>query len=155
MTIIGGTKINKQRTNLIPSAATVTLPTSEYYALIKLADNLLREEAIQLAGVEVVLNDGIVSIKHNDVKPYIESLTDHVAELLSQNDDAMESLVNAGNFRYTAYNSWLSNYSWDGVDLKENYPAFAKAWDAAEARIQERELREEDLVDVEPTETGD
>lgn len=147
--------MNKQRTNLIPSAATVTLPASEYYALIKLADNLLREEAIQLEGLAVSIENGAVSIKHSEVKAYAEAITDRVAELLSQNDDAMEALVSKGDFRYTAYNNCLSSYSWDGVDLKENYPAFAKAWDAAEARLQERVLREEDLVDVEPAETGD
>lgn len=147
--------MNKQRTNLIPSAATVTLPASEYYALIKLADNLLREEAIQLEGLAVSIENGAVNIKHSEVKAYTEAITDRVAELLSQNDDAMEALVSKGDFRYTAYNNWLSSYFWDGVDLKENYPAFAKAWDAAEARLQARVMKEEDLIDVEPTEAGD
>lgn len=145
--------MNKQKTNLIPSAATVTLPASEYYVLIKLADNFLREASLQLEGLAVSVENGNVAIKHSEVKAYTESITDRVAELLSQNDDAMEALVNAGNYHYTAYQSWLGSYSWDGVDLKENYPAFAKAWDAAEARIQERAMKEEDLIDVEPTET--
>lgn len=125
-------KTRTNKPNLIPAAATVTLPASDYYALIKLADDLIKDRNTQLDAVEVVKGDGRVTITHAEEKPYTLALAEHVSELLAKDDDAMDILFASDQHCYTAYNSWLDNYSWN-VDLLK-FNNFAAAWERAEER---------------------
>lgn len=133
-------KTTKQ--NLIPTAATVTLPAGEYFALIKLANDLIADCDQQLDDIKVDVKDDKVVINHSEIKPYAKVMTDRVAELLASNDTAMERLVESGAYKYSAGNSWLDNYSWSGTDLRENYPEFAKAWQAATIRVNNKAAKE-------------
>jgi len=118
--------------NLIPSAATVTLPASDYYALIKLANDLIKERDIQFDAIKVVKEGGRVTITHAEERPYTLALAEHISELLAKDDDAMDMLFASDQHCYTAYNSWLDNYSWN-VDLLK-FNNFAAAWERAERR---------------------
>ena len=126
---------------LIPAAATVTLPASEYYALIKLTNNLINDRDIQLDGVKIAWRDGRVNIDHSEIKPYAKPLAEHVATLLSKDDEAMDLLVDSNQYCYSPYNNWLNDYSWD-IDLRK-YKDFAKAWESAEARVKTKEANDE------------
>ena len=132
------TKIN----NLIPQAATVTLPAGEYYVLIKLAGELIRERNVQLDALSVTIEDGRVRIIKSDITPYEQDIRARVVELLVQNDDAMEALVNNDEYRFQADSMHLSNYSWEGQDLREEFPEFGKAWQAATIRLNNRAAAE-------------
>lgn len=134
------TKTNKP--NLIPSAATVTLPAGEYYALIRLTENLIKERDVQTEAIKVSVEDDRVVLTHSDVTPYAQELRDRVAKLLSENGDAMEILVRQNVYMYAPRSSYLSNYSWNGPDLREAYPSFAKAWQDATIRINNRAAAE-------------
>lgn len=135
-------KNKTNKSNLIPSAATVTLPAGEYYALIKLAEGLIKERNMQLDALSVVIEDGRVRIKKSDVIPYEQDIRARVVELLVQNDDAMESLVNNNEYRFQADNMHLNDYSWQGQDLREEFPEFGKAWQAATIRLNNRAAAE-------------
>lgn len=123
---------------LIPAAATVTLSASEYFSMIKLTNDLIADRALQLDDIKVDVEEDRVTITHSEIKPYAKQMTDRVAELLASNDDAMERLVESDAYRYSPGNSWLENYSWSGTDLRENYPEFAKAWQAATIRVNNK-----------------
>ena len=125
-----------KNTNIIPAAATVTLPASEYYALIKLIEGLIKERDTQLEAMAIEITDDRVQVKHSDIIPYGAEMRDHVVKLLVANDDAMEILVRQDEYRYEPRTSSLSSYSWCGPDLREAYPAFAKAWQQAEFRLE-------------------
>lgn len=127
------TKTNKP--NLIPSAATVTLPASDYYSLIKLANDLIAERDVQLNGIEIVTDESRITIKHAEAKPYEAEVVQHVAELLSKDARVMDRLVADNQFSYSYGNSWLNSYSWDH-NLRE-FECFEKAWIAAEQRRDE------------------
>lgn len=124
------TKTNEP--NLIPSTATVTLPASDYYALIKLADDLIKDRDTQLDAIKVVKEDDRVTITHAEEKPYTLALTEHVSELLAKDDEAMDILFTSDQHCYTAYHSWLDSYSWKDDLLK--FDNFAAAWKRAEKR---------------------
>ena len=128
--------------NLIPQAATVTLPAGEYYALIKLAGELIKERNVQLDALSVTIEDGRVRIIKSDITPYEQDIRTRVVELLVQNDDAMEALVNNNEYRFQADSMHLSNYSWEGQDLREEFPEFGKAWQAATIRLNNRAAAE-------------
>ena len=128
--------------NLIPQAATVTLPAGEYYVLIKLAGELIRERNVQLDALSVTIEDGRVRIIKSDITPYEQDIRARVVELLVQNDDAMEALVNNDEYRFQADSMHLSNYSWEGQDLREEFPEFGKAWQAATIRLNNRAAAE-------------
>lgn len=130
------TKTNKS--NLIPAAATVTLPASEYYTLIQLAERLIKDRNVQLDAIKVLIEDGRVRIKKSDIIPYEQDIRSRVVELLVQNDDAMETLVNCNEYRFQADNIYLTDYSWQGRDLREEFPEFGKAWQAATIRLNNR-----------------
>lgn len=125
-----------KNTNIIPAAATVTLPASEYYALIKLAEGLIKERDVQLNDLSITIESEHVLVNRSDVLPYEEEIRARVVELLVKNDDAMELLVENDEYRYKADSSRLSNYYWHGPDLREAYLAFAKAWQQAEFRLE-------------------
>lgn len=125
-------KTRTNKPNLIPAAATVTLPASDYYALVKLANDLITDRNTQFDGIEVVKGDGGVTLTHAEEKPYTQALAEHVAELLSSDDEAMDMLFEADQHCYTAYNSWLDNYNWN-IDLLK-FDNFAQAWKRAEDR---------------------
>lgn len=128
--------------NLIPQAATVTLPAGEYYALINLAGELIKERNVQLDALSVTIEDGRVRIIKSDITPYEQDIRARVVELLVQNDDAMEALVNNNEYRFQADSMHLSNYSWEGQDLREEFPEFGKAWQAATIRLNNRAAAE-------------
>jgi hypothetical protein len=132
----------KNTNTLIPAAATVTLPASEYYALIKLTDNLIKERNTQLEALSVTIEDGRVRIIKPDITPYEQDIRARVVELLVQNDDAMEALVNNDEYRFQADSMHLSNYPWEGQDLREEFPEFGKAWQAATIRLNNRAAAE-------------
>jgi len=134
------TKINKS--DLIPSTATVTLPASEYYTLIQLAEWLIKDRDVQLDAIKVLIEDGRVRIKKSDIIPYEQDIRSRVVELLVQNDDAMETLVNCNEYRFQADDIYLTNYSWQGPDLREEFPEFGKAWQAATIRLNNRAAAE-------------
>jgi hypothetical protein len=125
-------KAKTNKPNLIPAAATVTLPASDYYALVKLANDLITDRNTQFDGIKVVKEDGKVTLTHAEEKPYTQALAEHVAEILSSDDEAMDMLVASNQHCYTAYNSWLDNYSWN-IDLLK-FDNFAQAWKRAEDR---------------------
>lgn len=126
------TKTNKP--NLVPSAAIVTLPASDYYALIKLADDLIKDRATQLDAVEVVKGDDCVTITYSEEKPYTLALAEHVSELLAEDDDAMDILFANDQHNYTAYNRWLDNYNYSWNTDLLTFDNFAAAWGRAEKR---------------------
>jgi hypothetical protein len=128
--------------NLIPQAATVTLPAGEYYALINLAGELIKERNVQLDALSVTIEDGRVRIIKSDITPYEQDIRARVVELLVQNDDAMEALVNNDEYRFQADDMYLNNYSWRGQDLREEFPEFGKAWQAATIRLNNRAAAE-------------
>lgn len=125
----------KKQTNLIPAAATVTLPAADYYSLIKLASDLVAERDIQLDGIEIVTDEDRVTIKHPEAKPYEAEIVRRVAELLSKDNYVMDRLVADDQFSYSYGNNWLDNYSWNH-NLRE-FECFEKAWLAAEQRRDE------------------
>lgn len=125
-------KAKTNEPNLIPSAATVTLPARDYYALIKLTDDLLKDRATQLDAVNIVKEDGRVVIVHAEERPYNLALAEHVSKLLAKDDEAMDILFAGDRHCYTAYNSWLDNYKWN-TDLLQ-FDGFAAAWERAEER---------------------
>lgn len=131
-------KVKTNKPNLIPQAATVTLPAGEYYALIKLSEELIKERNVQLDALSVTIEDGRVRIKKSDIIPYEQDIRARVVELLVQNDDAMESLVNNNEYRFQADNMYLNDYSWHSQDLREEFPEFGKAWQAATIRLNNR-----------------
>ena len=135
-------KNKTNKSNLIPAAATVTLPASEYYALIKLAGELIKERNVQLDALSVTIEDGRVRIIKSDITPYEQDIRARVVELLVQNDDAMEALVNNDEYRFQADSVHLNNYSWRGQDLREEFPEFGKAWQAATIRLNNRAAAE-------------
>lgn len=132
----------KSNNNLIPQAATVTLPAGEYYALIRLTENLFKERDVQTEAIKVSVENDRVVLEHSDVTPYAQEMRDRVAKLLSENDDAMEILVKQDVYMYEPRSSYLSNYFWSGPDLREAYPPFAKAWQEATIRINNRAAAE-------------
>lgn len=131
-------KNKTNKSNLIPAAATVTLPASEYYTLIQLAERLIKDRNVQLDAIKVLIEDGRVRIKKSDIIPYEQDIRSRVVELLVQNDDAMETLVNCNEYRFQADNIYLTDYSWQGPDLREEFPEFGKAWQAATIRLNNR-----------------
>ena len=131
-------KNKTNKSNLIPSTATVTLPAGEYYALINLAERLIKDRNVQLDAIKVLIEDGRVRIKTSDIIPYEQDIRSRVVELLVQNDDAMETLVNCNEYRFQADNIYLTDYSWQGPDLREEFPEFGKAWQAATIRLNNR-----------------
>lgn len=131
-----------KNTNLIPTAATVTLPASEYYALIKLAEGLIKERDVQLNGLSIAIESDRVQVNRSNIPPYETDLRERVVDLLVKNDEAMEALVKNDEYRYSPDSSRLSNYSWQGEDLREAYPEFGKAWQAAVIRINNRDAAE-------------
>lgn len=135
-------KVKTNKPNLIPQAATVTLPAGEYYDLIKLAEGLIKERNVQLDALGVTIEDGRVCIARSDIIPYEQDIRARVVELLVQNDDAMESLVNNNEYHFQAYSVYLSDYSWHGQDLREEFPEFGKAWQAATIRLNNRAAAE-------------
>lgn len=134
--------MNSKTNNLIPQAATVTLPAGEYYALIKLAEGLIKERNVQLDALSVTIEDGRVRIARSDIIPYEQDIRARVVELLAQNDNAMEALVNNNEYRFQADSVHLSEYSWQGQDLREEFPEFGKAWQAATIRLNNRAAAE-------------
>lgn len=135
-------KNKTNKSNLIPSTATVTLPAGEYYALINLAERLIKDRNVQLDAIKVLIEDGRVRIKTSDIIPYEQDIRSRVVELLVQNDDAMETLVNCNEYRFQADNIYLTDYSWQGPDLREEFPEFGKAWQAATIRLNNRAAAE-------------
>jgi len=135
-------KNKTNKSNLIPSTATVTLPAGEYYALINLAERLIKDRNVQLDAIKVLIEDGRVRIKKSDIIPYEQDIRSRVVELLVQNDDAMETLVNCNEYRFQADNIYLTDYSWQGQDLREEFPEFGKAWQAATIRLNNRAAAE-------------
>lgn len=135
-------KVKTNKPNLIPQAATVTLPAGEYYALIKLSEGLIKERNVQLDALSVTIEDGRVRIKKSDIIPYEQDIRARVVELLVQNDDAMELLVNNNEYRFQADNMYLNDYSWHSQDLREEFPEFGKAWQAATIRLNNRAAAE-------------
>ena len=135
-------KNKTNKSNLIPSTATVTLPAGEYYALINLAERLIKDRNAQLDAIKVLIEDGRVRIKTSDIIPYEQDIRSRVVELLVQNDDAMETLVNCNEYRFQADNIYLTDYSWQGPDLREEFPEFGKAWQAATIRLNNRAAAE-------------
>lgn len=135
-------KNKTNKSNLIPSTATVTLPAGEYYALINLAERLIKDRNVQLDAIKVLIEDGRVRIKKSDIIPYEQDIRSRVVELLVQNDDAMETLVNCNEYRFQADNIYLTDYSWQGPDLREEFPEFGKAWQAATIRLNNRAAAE-------------
>ena len=133
----------KSNNNLIPQAATVTLPAGEYYALIRSMENLIKVRDTQTEAIKVNAENDRVVLEHSDIIPYAQELRDRVAKLLSENDDAMEILVRRNEYMYAPRSSYLSSYSWHGPDLREAYPSFAKAWGKAEMRLEAQTLAEE------------
>lgn len=120
--------------NLIPQAATVTLPAGDYYALIKLANDLIKERDIQFDAVKVVKEGGRVTITHAEERPYTLALAEHISELLAKDDDAMDTLFTNDQHCYTPYIRNLDNYNCDwNVDLLK-FDNFAAAWKRAEKR---------------------
>lgn len=135
-------KVKTNKPNLIPQAATVTLPASEYYALVKLAEELVKDRNVQLDALGVTIEDGRVRIKRSDIIPYAQDIRARVVELLVQNDAAMEALVNNNEYRFQADDLHLSDYSWQGRDLREEFPEFGRAWQAATIRLNNRAAAE-------------
>lgn len=146
------TKINKS--DLIPSTATVTLPASEYYTLIQLAEWLIKDRDVQLDAIKVLIEDGRVRIKKSNIIPYEQDIRSRVVELLVQNDDAMETLVNCNEYRFQADSIYLTDYSWQGPDLREEFPEFGRAWQAATIRLNNRAAAELVEASDETTQEG-
>ena len=147
-------KNKTNKSNLIPSTATVTLPAGEYYALINLAERLIKDRNVQLDAIKVLIEDGRVRIKKSDIIPYEQDIRSRVVELLVQNDDAMETLVNCSEYRFQADNIYLTDYSWQGPDLREEFPEFGKAWQAATIRLNNRAAAELVEASDEATQEG-
>jgi hypothetical protein len=147
-------KVKTNKPNLIPQAATVTLPAGEYYALIKLAEGLIKERNVQLDALSVTIEDGRVRIEKSDIIPYEQDIRARVVELLVQNDDAMEALVSNDEYRFHADSVHLSTYSWHGQDLREEFPEFGKAWQAATIRLNNRAAAELVEASDEATQEG-
>lgn len=134
--------MNSKTNNLIPQAATVTLPASEYYAMVKLVEGVIKERNVQLDALSVTMENDRVYIEKSNIIPYGQDIRARVVELLVQNDDAMESLVNNNEYCFQADNISLSNYYWHGQDLREEFPEFGKAWQAATIRLNNRAAAE-------------
>lgn len=124
----------KNTKNLIPASATITLPAADYYALVKLTNDLIAERDKQLQAIQVNTENGKVAICYHEQVAYAQDVKARVAELLSTNDEAMESLVEHDEYRFTPGEHWLTNYSWSGSDLREEFAEFGKAWQAAVIR---------------------
>lgn len=135
-------KNKTNKSNLIPQSATVTLPAGEYYTLINFAERLIKDRNVQLDALGVTIKDGRVRIKRSDIIPYAQDIRARVVELLVQNDAAMEALVNCNEYRFQADNIYLTDYSWQGPDLREEFPEFGKAWQAATIRLNNRAAAE-------------
>jgi hypothetical protein len=128
--------------NLIPESATITLPAADYYALVKLANDLIAERDKQLQAIQVTIENGHVSICYHEQVAYAQDVKARVAELLSTNEEAMEILVEHDEYRFTPGERWLTSYSWSGSDLREEFTEFDKAWQAAVIR-RNNEMTEE------------
>lgn len=120
--------------NLIPTSATVTLPAADYYALVKLVNDLIAERDKQLQAIQVNTENGNVTICYHEQVAYAQDVKARVAELLSTNEGAMEILVEHDEYRFTPGENWLTSYSWSGSDLREEFAEFGKAWQAAVIR---------------------
>ena len=121
--------------NLIPASATVTLPAADYYALVKLTNDLIAERDNQLKAIQVNIESGKVSISYHGQIAYEQDVKARVAELLSTNEEAMEILVENDEYYFKPGEHWLTNYPWsNSSDLREEFAEFGKAWQAAVIR---------------------
>lgn len=122
--------------NLIPESATITLPAADYYALVKLTNDLIAERDKQLQAIQVNIEGGKVAIRYHEQVAYAQDVKARVAELLSTNEEAMEILVERDEYRFTPGEYWLTSYSWSSSssDLREEFAEFGKAWQAAVIR---------------------
>jgi hypothetical protein len=128
--------------NLIPASATVTLPAADYYALVKLTNDLIAERDNQLKAIQVNTENGKVAICYHKQVAFAQDVKARVVELLSTNEEAMEILVENDEYRFTPGEHWLTSYSWHGQDLREEFPEFGKAWQAATIRLNNRAAAE-------------
>lgn len=128
--------------NLIPASATVTLPAADYYALVKLTNDLIAERDKQLQAIQVNIEGGKVDICYYKQVAYAQDVKARVAELLSRNEEAMESLVEHDEHYFTPGERWLTNYPWSGCDLREEFAEFGKAWQAAVIRRNNKMAKE-------------
>lgn len=128
--------------NLISASATVTIPAADYYALVKLANDLIAERDNQLKAIQVNTEDGKVAICYHEQVAYAQDVKARVVELLSTNEEAMEILVEHDEYRFTPGEHWLANYSWSGSDLREEFAEFGKAWQAAVIRRNNKMAKE-------------
>lgn len=120
--------------NLIPESATVTLPAADYYALVKLVNDLIAVRDEQLQAIQVNIENGNVTIRYHAQIAYAQDVKARVAELLSRNEEAMEILVERDECYFKPGEHWLTNYPWNGCDLRKEFTEFGKAWQAAVIR---------------------
>lgn len=143
------------KATIIPAAATVTLPASDYYALVKLASDYIDECNKQLEGVAIEVNQEHkrVTVKYSEEKPFGDLITARVVALLADNKEAMRILVEKGEATYSPFGSWLYSY-YDKDSSLHRFDVFQQAWETMEEQIN-MESSSETLVEEEIVEVND
>lgn len=123
-----------KKNELITAAATVTLPASEYYGLIKLVESLMGARDSFVNSVQVNLEYSQVNITYAKQGPFQQAMVEQLAKLLAEDELLMDNMVSGNRHYYSFGDAYVNSYKWDlGIDLLD-IPAFKVAWVAAQER---------------------
>ena len=123
-----------KKNELIPAAATVTLPASEYYGLIKLVERLIGEQDSLVNSVQVSIAYGQVNVTYAKKGPFEQAAAEQLAKLLAEDELLMDNIVSENRHYYSFGDTCVNSYNWgSNIDLLD-IPAFKVAWVAAQER---------------------
>lgn len=126
---------------IIPQAATVTLPAADYYELIRLVSEIQTERTIQLDAVEietVKAEDGSIldtHVKYAGVPAFAADINIKIAKACAADPGIMEVMVRKNYVSISAGSHYFSTYAYSGDFILDTVPEFKKAWAEAVERI--------------------
>lgn len=126
---------------IIPQAATVTLPAADYYELISLVNSVQTERSIQLDALEiqaVKAEDGSIldlNVNYADVPAFAKEMHIKLAKLCAKDPKLMDTMVQKNYVAIGPWSHYFSTYGYTGYFILNSVPEFKKAWAEAVERL--------------------